>query len=314
MIDLIIPAYNAHSTIFRTLCSILTQSYKNILNVYIINDCSKDDYSSFVSFFSPYLSIREIKTEKNLGPGGARQLGIDFGDSKYVMFIDSDDIFYDCYAVEKIYKTIEEYKCNVVSGVFVEELENGTYINHDSDCIWLHGKIYRRDFLVENGIHFNNTFSNEDTGFNKLCSLYTNYIYSYDKIYIWKYSDKSLTRGSDYHFKGIEGFCYNICWAVDEYLKNNEANRNVGEIVFSTMLEVYYRYVYYRDRKDSKKIFKWANPLKKLYLEYIDLLDDITKTNLITRVWGDLLFTIGTVDIVLNNNLSFNEFVNMIDD
>ena len=48
MIDIIIPAYNAHDTIEKSLLSILIQSEINNINVYIVNDCSKNDYSYFI--------------------------------------------------------------------------------------------------------------------------------------------------------------------------------------------------------------------------------------------------------------------------
>ena len=38
MIDIIIPAYNAHETISRTLYSICYQTISKRLNVYLIND------------------------------------------------------------------------------------------------------------------------------------------------------------------------------------------------------------------------------------------------------------------------------------
>ena len=48
MIDIIIPAYNAHKTIGKTLCSIMLQSRRDLVNVYIVNDCSSTNYQEFV--------------------------------------------------------------------------------------------------------------------------------------------------------------------------------------------------------------------------------------------------------------------------
>ena len=50
MIDVIIPAYNAHKTIERTLYSIAYQRNSENLNVYIINDNSIKDYSKEIDF------------------------------------------------------------------------------------------------------------------------------------------------------------------------------------------------------------------------------------------------------------------------
>ena len=93
MIDVIIPAYNAHETIERTLYSIAYQRNSENLNVYIINDNSIKDYSKEIDFFKNFINIRELKLKENSGPGYARQYGIEHSDSEYIIFIDSDDVF-----------------------------------------------------------------------------------------------------------------------------------------------------------------------------------------------------------------------------
>lgn len=61
MIDVIIPAYNAHETIERTLYSIAYQRNSEDLNVYIINDNSIKDYSKEIDFFKDFINIKELK-------------------------------------------------------------------------------------------------------------------------------------------------------------------------------------------------------------------------------------------------------------
>ena len=55
MIDIIIPAYNAHNTIKKTLISICMQTVKDKINVYIIDDCSNEDYKEIINIFSTNL-------------------------------------------------------------------------------------------------------------------------------------------------------------------------------------------------------------------------------------------------------------------
>ena len=35
----------------------------------------------------------------------------------------------------------------------------------EKNLIWLHGKMYKRKFLIDNSIRFNNSRANEDNGF-----------------------------------------------------------------------------------------------------------------------------------------------------
>ena len=60
MVDIIIPAYNAHKTIEKTLFSVLYQDYLEKINTYIVNDNSDKDYSEFVTFFSNFMNIKEL--------------------------------------------------------------------------------------------------------------------------------------------------------------------------------------------------------------------------------------------------------------
>ena len=61
MIDVIIPAYNAHKTIEQTLTSIAFQSIVDKLNVYIINDYGKD-YKEIIEYYSNFMNIKELAT------------------------------------------------------------------------------------------------------------------------------------------------------------------------------------------------------------------------------------------------------------
>lgn len=74
MIDIIIPAYNAHNTIRETLNSIKKQNKIEKINVYILNDASDENYQKIIEEYTPYIKIKEIEIEKNSGPGVARQI------------------------------------------------------------------------------------------------------------------------------------------------------------------------------------------------------------------------------------------------
>ena len=83
-LDIIIPCYNAKKTLFYTLSSISVQ--KNVFgyNVYLVNDKSDYNYDEEVNYFSIFYNIKEIKLDKNMGPGIARREGILNSNSKYI--------------------------------------------------------------------------------------------------------------------------------------------------------------------------------------------------------------------------------------
>jgi len=90
-VDVIMPVYNEkYEYLKEAIDSCLKQTYKPS-NIIVVDDCSAKDYS-FVTRFDD--RVKYIRTDSNLGPGGARNVGIfsKYCTSDYVSFLDSDDI------------------------------------------------------------------------------------------------------------------------------------------------------------------------------------------------------------------------------
>ena len=271
MIDVIIPAYNAHDTIERTLKSIAKQQNIDEIKVYIVNDKSDKDYSIEIDKFKNIMNIKELDLQVNSGPGVARQFGIDNSDSEFIVFIDSDDIFYDELSLKMLHKSIIKNNDDMVISSFYEIRYDESIKEHSKDLIWLHGKIYRREFLEKNNIRFNNTSSNEDNGFNHLCFLYGSKISCLDRFtYVWMFNENSITRRNNYEysFGGLEGFIYNLTWALDIAIKDNCDEGKIAEVAFETLVDVYFYYLKYITYKNSFKLIKWSKRLREINLEY----------------------------------------------
>ena len=143
MIDIIIPAYNAHETIVKTLSNLSLQTIKSKLKVYIVNDCSDKDYKKEIKLFKKYLDIIELKTPKNMGPGLSRQYAMDKSDGKYIFFLDADDQIYNPYILNLFLSKMENLNLDMIYG---NEIIEGKSINNDNTGS-LHGKMYRRKYL-----------------------------------------------------------------------------------------------------------------------------------------------------------------------
>jgi glycosyltransferase involved in cell wall biosynthesis len=312
MIDLIVPAYNANSFISNLLYSVAAQTISNLINVVIVDDCSKKNYDDIVEKFKNLINIQVVRTKKNCGPGAARQLGLENSNSKYVVFSDADDIFYNCFSIETLYNTIENENKDVVSANFFEEIPNGSYLEHGENAIWLHGKIYRRQFIKDHDMFFNDTRANEDTGFNKLALLFSDFYYISDYVYIWKCNNTSITRSTNYGFYGLEGFCYNICWSIYEGEKRGASKERMASILYEAFVDLYYRYIYYKDEKDRDLILDWAKDLKQLFLKYENDLSYDKRKAIIFKVINFLYHAYLGPEGFLNNDLTFNHFIELI--
>lgn len=309
LIDIIIPAYNAHKTIVQTLFSIANQEISNLCNVYIINDGSDFNYNEIVKKFEKILNIKELALKKNSGPGYARQYGIDQTCSDYIVFIDADDVFYNYFSLKKMYDFIKNSNYDAVFFAFLEECKNG-FVEHNDDDVWLHGKIYRRSYLSQKNIRFNSTYSNEDNSFNKLFILSEPKIkYVNECVYIWKYCETSITRKNNYEyiFKGLDGYIYNMIWTIEEAQKRNYDSSNIAKMIYFSMIEMYYFYLQFNDKCLLSKFKNLVNyyDLYKVYLKEED------KNEIIRKHTFKLLNDSNKIKYIIPD-YSFTQFISSI--
>ena len=270
MVDIIIPAYNAHDTIMNALFSILNQSIVKKIKVYIIDDCSKTTYNKEYSFFKNKLNIELIRVEKNSGPGYCRQLGIEKSNSKYIIFLDSDDVFFDCYAIENILNVIEKNNYDVVSSRMIEKNNDKIY-TYSVGFDTLHSKIYRRKFIQEKNVFFPNKYNSEDLSFNNLILMSEPKIgYCDDIIYAYRRRENSLTTNKDYYLKNhIKYYSENLIWTIKTANENKVNNKKIGEIIVFSFAYLYY----YFSNNMSDKTIDYIYDLYPFYEKYEKYLD-----------------------------------------
>lgn len=275
-LSIIIPAYNARNTICATLDSIKNQNLSISFEVIVVNDCSDYNYEDIITTYNNYFKIREIKTPKNVGPGGARQFGIDNSSSEYIAFIDSDDYFYGNNSISRMHEEIKKFNSDLLIGNFIYQRGELQTIKRN-DLIWLHGKMYKRKFLIDNNIKFNNTRANEDNGFNRLILLLDPVCVFLDEIvYVYSENPNSITRSNNYEYKftGIEGFCYNMNWAMDEALLRGNHEQKIVFLALDVLAALYIYYLALEKEYDVNKILLWGKNIKEKYCKYQHLLQD----------------------------------------
>lgn len=250
MIDLIIPVYNALDTLPYTLMSIRLQSMNDLVNIYLIDDCSSCSYDEVINEFKD-LNITYKKLEKNSGPGVARQVGIDISKSKYIMFMDSDDLFFFSDSIKMLYLKIEEGYDHVAGLTFYEK--NGVQFYNEGD---LHSKIYRRSFIEKNSIKFNKTRFHEDNFFNNLLLICEpKMIIINIPIYIYVNNPNSITSSEwENEFSRLEILLSNMQELIQEGKKRN-CDRKV--VLFYTAIKIkYFNRLWDKFTSEQKKIFK----------------------------------------------------------
>ncbi len=285
MIDIIIPAYNAHKTIKRTLASIAMQKNIKEINVIIIDDASKKDYNKIYELFKNFMNIKLFRLNQNRGPGYARQYGINNSKSKYIIFMDSDDILYDYISVMNLKKCIEDGDCDVGVGNLVEydNNSNETY-QYTVGFDVLHSKIYKRKFLKENNIVFPEMYNSEDLSFNNLVIMCNPKInYTNENVYVYERAHNTLTMQEDYYRKKhIKFYVQNLKWTIKYAERNHYKQEQIAKIIVSSFAYLYY--FFYNNFDDIQ--IKYIYELIPKYEEYEDKIDIYTKKELIS-FWMD---------------------------
>jgi glycosyltransferase involved in cell wall biosynthesis len=213
-LSVVVPIYNAEAYLEECLNSLIVDN-KDIEYI-LINDGSKD---------SSYKICEKYKNEnvqlfnnKNKGVSYSRNFGVEHASGKWVMFLDSDDLLSDGWD-----KTIEKYfDCDddvIFFSSFLDENINNRkeillqcmgYENNNNNFASPWSKIYRRNFLQEERITFNNNIINgEDMLFNCTCILNSkNISIKKEQIYKYRISCGSSTKkwkdvyiSSDFEFR-----------------------------------------------------------------------------------------------------------------
>lgn len=309
-LSIIIPSYNAKESICDTLDSIERQIIPFSYEVILVNDCSDYDYEDIVLKYKDKFLIREIKTNNNVGPGGSRQYGIDNSKSNYIVFIDSDDLFVGEDSLFKMYNEIKVKEADLLIGNFIYRRDKKEIIKKNN-LVWLHGKMYKRQFLEKYSIRFNNSRANEDNGFNRLILLLNPKIVFLDKeVYIYNENPNSITRKDNraYRFYGIEGFCFNMNWAMDEAIIRDVSKNIIAVLATDVLATLYIYYIGLQEEYDVSKILEWSKEINNKYKLYSNLLTSDYYLSILKEkkefIKDDFLID--------NYNISFEEFLKIV--
>lgn len=250
MIDVIIPCYNAHKTLSRTLDSIVKQTIKDQLNILLVDDCSDEDYNSFVEKYKDKINISTYRLKKNSGPGIAREEALKVTNGKYITFIDSDDRFTTETALEYLYNAIEEGYDLVKSVEYIQKLRGKYIINGN-----LHGKIYRREYLEKADIHFNSSRFHEDNFFTNLVMVSGARTLNISKVtYYYTYNKKSITNADPEEINRLEILLQNYDELLSIFKKRKYDKTKMVPVLRKK--NKYLRALYFKSNDEGKERIK----------------------------------------------------------
>lgn len=112
-ISVIVPCFNASTTISVTLASLLTQTEKD-LQIIVIDDYSSDHSVEIISRFAEKDSrVQYVVNPINIGVANTKNLGLSLALGKYISFLDADDWLHPLFLANLLI-TIEKQKVDFV--------------------------------------------------------------------------------------------------------------------------------------------------------------------------------------------------------
>lgn len=215
-VSVIIPVYNVEKYIDRGLTSFLKQTYQDF-EIILVDDGSTDGSSAQCDVWAAHHERIRVFHKANGGSGSARNLGIENAQGEYIYFFDIDDLADETlleYCVHtmddtdsdmmvfsyrnKDVTTNQEYEI-VMDDIRIncnDELRNvyvAQFVMKMNGFPW--NKMYRRSFLNEHYLRFEDLLIQQDEVFN--LSIYphiSKMIISSKVLYTYFIHDKGNTR------------------------------------------------------------------------------------------------------------------------
>ncbi len=168
-ISVITPIYNTEVYLEKCLASLVAQTLEDIEFIWIDNGSNQVCKSIISKYARQRPNIKVISLEKNVGYGGAMNIGLREAKGKYIGFCDSDD-WIDSEFYEKLYNATNNQTIDIVYAEYKQEfLDHTNLISHRKGkayvdklsekldairdgAIW--DKIFKRELIIQNHIQF----------------------------------------------------------------------------------------------------------------------------------------------------------------
>lgn len=247
-LQILVPQYNEDESVIKTLLDSIeiqqSVDLKNDVGMIIVNDGSDIHLSN--KFFENYTYPIEYYVHQHRGVSATRNACLDYATADYVMWCDCDDCFMNACGLWMIFEQMKKGFDSLIS-TFIEqnfhpETKEPLYVTRERDNIFVHGKVHRRQYLIDQNIRWNDNLTiHEDSYFNTLCQALTkDLLYISTPFYLWRWRDASVCRHDPkYRLKTYGNLIDSNDALVDEFLRRGKVELAQS---FSTMMifDAYY--------------------------------------------------------------------------
>lgn len=288
-LSFIVPFYNVEPYIEECIRSLYNQDIPwEEYEVICIDDCSPDGSRAIVERLQQeYPTLKLLRTPENLRQGGARNMGLDIAQGKYIWFVDSDDyIIPNClkkllqqaededldildfdfdsdWLKQSFRKNVESFDMGICSGTeYVFNESHGGRWSWRCSCVW--GGLIKRTLME--GLRFRGKVQYEDNDYALLLYAKAQRVHHIpEQPYYYRVVEKSTVNVKI----GITQVSYNVD-LITAYVRVLEHGLLEGE----------------RWQKGVEELINWT---ASQIISQIQQLDDLAKDQYYTQFSRNLL-------------------------
>lgn len=284
-LQILVPQYDETDDVVKGLLdSIAVQQGADLneVGVIICNDGSDVHLSDTLIKAYPF----DVKyyLEPHRGVSGTRNACLDHATADYIMFCDADDMFFNVCGLYLIFNEIDNGGFDSFTSIFVEETkmpnsDKLAYIQHPNDSTFVHGKVHRRQYLLDKNIRWDESLTiHEDSYFNCLCrSLSKNVKYCPNPFYLWRWRDNSVCRRDPkYILKTYRNLLDSNNALIQQFLNRDmkvDAMFHVGVMVYEAYYTMNKRE--WMSQENQEYRFDTEYKFRGYYLKYKELFNEM---------------------------------------
>lgn len=291
--SIIIPVYNVEGYLDRCMNSVVNQKFTDY-EVILVDDGSTDNSGKMCDAYAERYDFVSVYHKENGGLSDARNYGLDRAAGEYILFVDSDDYISED-ACDTLYSSAVENNADIVIGHSIvlrkspqmEKFENIARDNFKYNKSYtgeeyLYGclsggalsveawrSLYRKAFLIDNGLRFEKNITHEDEEFTPRVLLKAkNVVLSPISFYYYDNSrTNSIMNASSLSAKKAKDCISIYCELLELYhtIENRKLKRLLEDDISWKYIDCCCKYYKLLSDSDFKKInaFKCAYKFKR---------------------------------------------------
>jgi len=211
-VSVVMPVYNAEEFLRESIGDIVAQTFEGF-ELICVDDGSTDESAKIIKEFAKKNPQVKYLYQENAGAGAARNFGMKSAAGKYLLFLDADDRF-ESTMLEELWDRAEETMADIVvfgadcfqygterrreaswlldkkyltdryieAGVIKQDKKNEILYKISTSTVW--NKLYKREFIQERGIAFQEIYVVDSMYFVMLSMAYAERIAVLEKKFV----------------------------------------------------------------------------------------------------------------------------------